>query len=154
MSGSEHYSELSTSYWLELMKAASVQGKVGIPGLMMSSSGLVTSHVNIAGLLIGESYKQYKQADRILKEALLVSLLPCSARTGGGGTEGGRSWCTVKMQQQNDMVSDCTSYCVSLHTCRLQCIGMSPASCVTGATCDVIACTFAVSQHNSMGCNS
>lgn len=87
MSGSELYSELSTSYWLELMKAASVQGKVGIPGLMMSSSGLVTSHVNIAGLLVAESYKEYKQADRLLKKALLVSLLVSHAlqEPGGGG---------------------------------------------------------------------
>ena len=85
MSGAEHYSERSTSHWLELMKACSVQGEVGNPGLMMSSSGLVMSHVNLASLLVGQSWKEYKQAERVLKQALLVSLLPCSASTGDRG---------------------------------------------------------------------
>ena len=92
MSGAEDYLERGKSYWLELMKACSVQGEVGLPGLLMSSSALVLSLVNIAGLLVGQSWKKYKQAERVLKEALLVSLLPCSARTeaGGGGGAGGK----------------------------------------------------------------
>ena len=91
MSGAEHYSERSTSHWLELMKACSVQGEVGNPGLMMSSSGLVKSHVNLASLLVGQSWKEYHQAERVLKQALLVSLLPCCASGGreGGGKRGG-----------------------------------------------------------------
>ncbi len=56
------------------MKAASLQGEAGNPGLMMASSNLVKSVVNVARLLVGKSWSEYKQTDKMLKEARQVNL--------------------------------------------------------------------------------
>lgn len=69
ISGADDYTERSKEFWLDLMKAASLQGQAGIPGLMMASSNLVKSVVNVARLLVGRSWVEYKQADKMLKEA-------------------------------------------------------------------------------------
>ncbi len=74
LSGADVYSERSKDYWLDLMKAASLQGEAGNPGLMMASSNLVKSVVNVARLLVGKSWVEYKQADKMLKEAQQVNL--------------------------------------------------------------------------------
>ena len=74
ISGADVYTERSKEFWLDLMKAASLQGEAGIPGLMMASSNLVKSVVNMARLLVGRSWVEYKQADKMLKEAQQVKL--------------------------------------------------------------------------------
>ena len=74
ISGADVYSERSKDYWLDLMKAASLQGEAGNPGLMMASLNLVKSVVNVARLLVGKSWVEYKQADKMLKEAHQVNI--------------------------------------------------------------------------------
>lgn len=56
------------------MKAASLQGEAGNSSLMMVSSNLVRSLVNVARLLLGKSWVEYKQADKMLKEEHQVNL--------------------------------------------------------------------------------
>ncbi len=74
ISGSDVYSERSKEFWLDLMKAASLQGEAGNSSLMMVSSNLVRSLVNVARLLLGKSWVEYKQADKMLKEEHQVNL--------------------------------------------------------------------------------
>lgn len=74
LSGAEVYSERSKDCWLDLMKAASLQGDAGIPYLMVVSSNLAKSVVSVAGLLVGKSWDKYKQADTMLKEVQQVSV--------------------------------------------------------------------------------
>ncbi|DBA72206.1 TPA: hypothetical protein ACH3X2_010603 [Trebouxia sp. C0005] len=69
ISGADIYSERSKDFWLDLMKAASLQGEAGNPSLRMASSNLVRSLVKVARLLIGQSWIEYKQADKMLKQA-------------------------------------------------------------------------------------
>ncbi|DBB04787.1 TPA: hypothetical protein ACH3X3_010083 [Trebouxia sp. C0006] len=69
ISGADVYSERSKDYWLDLMKAASLQGEADNTGLMMASSNLVKFAVNMARLLMGKSWGEYMQADKMLKEA-------------------------------------------------------------------------------------
>ncbi len=73
ISGADVYSERSKDYWLDLMKAASLQGEAGNPGLMMASSTLVKFAANMARLLVGKSWVEYMQADKMLKDAHQVS---------------------------------------------------------------------------------
>lgn len=51
ISGADVYSERSKDFWLDLMKAASLQGEAGNSSLMVVSSNLVRSLVNVARLL-------------------------------------------------------------------------------------------------------
>lgn len=68
ISGADVYSERSKDYWLDLMKAASLQGEAGNPSLMVASSNLVRSLVNVARLLVGKSWVEYKQAGKMLRK--------------------------------------------------------------------------------------
>ncbi len=72
ISGADVYSERSTDFWLDLIKAASLQGEAGNSSLMLVSSNLVRSLVNVARLLVGKSWVEYKQAHKMLKEAQQV----------------------------------------------------------------------------------
>ncbi|KAL0032001.1 hypothetical protein WJX77_000063 [Trebouxia sp. C0004] len=64
--GAKVYLKRSKDCWLDLMKAASLQGEAGNPALMVASSNLVKSVVNVA---VGKSWVKYQQADKMLKEA-------------------------------------------------------------------------------------
>jgi len=68
ISGADVYSERSKDYWLDLMKAASLQGEAGNPSLMVASSNLVRSLVNVARLLVGKPWVEYKQAGKMLRK--------------------------------------------------------------------------------------
>ncbi len=74
ISGADVYSERSNDCWLDLMKAASLQGEAGHPCLMAMSSNLVKSVVSVAGLLIGKSWVEYKQTDEMLKDVMQVNV--------------------------------------------------------------------------------
>ncbi len=79
MSGAEVYSERSKGYWIDLIQATKLQGQAGNPGLMMASSNLIKSLVNIAKQLTGRPLPDYEQAESMLKEALMV--IPSSLQT-------------------------------------------------------------------------
>ena len=72
------YSEASKEFWLDMMKACSMRGDAGQPGLQMAAERLINVHLAYAEELMGTSRREHARAEAEVLEAQKVSALTSS----------------------------------------------------------------------------
>ena len=69
------FSDASKGFWLDMMKACSMRGDAGQPGLQMAAECLISVHLAYAEELMATSRREHARAEAEALEAQKVSAL-------------------------------------------------------------------------------